>query len=764
MNLDYRIRPLVAAVLLGGLSAPLAAQQTDATSAEKEENSPVLQTVIVTAQHREENIQEVPVAVTAVDAGAASEAVQRTHDLFTFVPNAAAENPDGESRPRIYIRGLGTGDVAANTVLPVGLYADGVYLNAPISAGGALFDLDRVEVLRGPQGTLYGKNTTGGVINYISRKPVLNENGGYVTLAVGSENQRTVEGVVNGGGEKIAVRGSFFTESRDGFIDNLATGETAGDLEREAARLQILVKPTEDFDALLKLHRRKHDGNGSNGSLIIGTYNPGTPIAYTRPHGRYIDNSVYQDEEILHEGASLTLNKGFGGITLTSITSYDITDNFVLGGGGNNPLENHTRSRSDVSWEQATQELRLSSSDQQRLRWITGVHLFKEQLDSTAVAARYQQSLAQLPAPLVAQSAATPGYRITSYDHETESAGIYGNIAFDFTEQFTVTAGLRWSTEKKDLQIALRQYNVVDLLAGNFWDERFAGNPAPDVNQTRSLSETWKDWSWDLTPEYRFTDNLRGFFRYARGFRSGGLNVGVQNSLDPVRAVEPEYVNSYEIGIKSEWLDERLIVNANVFYYDYEDIQTNLLVPNPAGGITSALANGPEARAQGVELEIDGLITDTLRGRLAAAVLDSEYRQFINRNPITGEITGDNSGNRLVRSPRVTIGAGLEHTLGLGNGAKVITGGDISYRGREFFLVDRQDAEADPSLTQAGYTVANARVTYVVPDGHIRVTAFVNNLTDKFYQVHGRPNGPAPQYVETYGNPRTYGVSLTYEY
>jgi iron complex outermembrane receptor protein len=582
---------------------------------------------------------------------------------------------------------------------------------------------------------------------------------------VGSDNQRTLEGVVNGGGEKIAVRGSFLTESRDGFIDNLATGETAGDLEREAARLQVLFKPTEDFDALLKLHRRKHDGNGNNGSLIIGTYNAGTPIAYTRPDGRVIENAVYQDEEILHEGASLTLNKGFGGITLTSITSYDNTDNFVLGGGGNNPLENHTRSRSDISWEQFTQELRLSSSDQQRLRWIAGAHLFREQLDSDVVAARYQQSLAQLPAPLVAQSAATPGFRNTVYDHETESAGIYGNIAFDFTEQFTVTAGLRWSTEKKDLQIALRQYNLVDFTAGSFWEESsLAGNPTPDVDQARSLSETWKDWSWDLTPEYRFNDNLRGFFRYARGFRSGGLNVGVQASLDPVRAVEPEYVDSYEIGIKSEWLDERLIVNANVFYYDYEDIQTNLLVPNPAGGITSALANGPEARAQGLELEIDGLITDNLRGRLAAAYLDSEYKQFINRNPITGEITGDNSGNRLVRSPRVTIGAGLEHTLNLGNGSKVITGGDISYRGREFFLVDRQDPAADPSLTQAGYTVANARVTYVAPEGNIRVTAFVNNLTDKFYQVHGRPNGPAPLYVETYGNPRTYGLSFTYEY
>jgi len=211
-------------------------------------------------------------------------------------------------------------------------------------------------------------------------------------------------------------------------------------------------------------------------------------------------------------------------------------------------------------------------------------------------------------------SASAPGYRNINYHHETDSAAAYGNITYDFTTKFSVTAGLRWTKEKKDLDINLLQYNLVNFNAGSFWEtSSLIGAPVADVNSNKDVDDNWKDFTWDLTPEYRFSEHLRTFFRYARGFRSGGFNVGVTNSLDPVLAVDPEYLNSYEIGIKSEWLDGRLNANGNIFYYDYTDIQTNLLVPNPAGGVTTALANGPKADIKGAEFELDAQATEALR-------------------------------------------------------------------------------------------------------------------------------------------------------
>ena len=785
MSSSHKVKQGLTLLFLGvGLAnaqLTLAAEKTANTNASNnsqtvEEKSPkkakVLQRVLVTAQHRKQDLQDVPVSVTAVKARDLAETGQRTYDLFNLVPNAASENPDGESRPRLYVRGLGTGDVSASTVFPVGVYADGVYLNSPTATGVALFDLDRVEVLRGPQGTLYGKNTTGGAINYLSKQPSFNAPDGHLTLGVGNYSQRTLDAAFGGAiTDTIAARAAFTTETRDGFTKNLATDKYEGGIDKKAYRIQVLVKPSEDFDVLLKVHKRDYDDNGSNGSLPLGTYNPNTPISYTRPEGRYIENGVYNTGAIEHEGESITINKHFGEYVLTSITARDDITSNSIGGGGTNPLENNSRTKSDTEWNQASQEFRLTSPQESSLRWIAGLHFFKEDLSSDSVAARYQQSVAQLPSPLVAQSAATPGYRDTQYEHDTKSSAIYGNLTYDFTKQFSLTGGLRWTEEEKELDISLLQYNFVNLKGGNFWDVSNLApvSPAtaltPSYNQSRELDKTWKDWGWDLTPEYKFSDTFKTFFRYSRGFRSGAINVGVQGNLDPVRIVEPEYVNSYELGFKSEWLDGELVANGNIFYNDYTDIQTNLLVPNPAGGITSALANGPKAEIKGAEFEFDALITSNLRGRLALAFLDSEYKDFINRNPLTGVITGDNSGNTLVRAPKFTLGSSLDYTFPLASGGSVIAGVDARYRDREYFLVDRQDLTVDAPLSQKAYSIVNLRLTYITADQKIRIAGYLNNAGDKLYQVHGRPGaGGAGTYVITYGNPLTSGVSLTLKY
>ena len=194
-----------------------------------------LSAVIVTAQYKPQNIQEIPSAITAVsgkDLGAKGNTF--IGDILTYAPNAKAQNTDGDSRPRWYIRGLGTGDVAPSTVYPVGIYADGVYVNPPVTGGGDLFDLERVEVLRGPQGTLYGKNTTAGAVNFVSKKPNFNDKpNGYITLGLGDDNLKAFEGAANAKiSDQLAIRGSFYSEDRDGFANNIATGKSYGDVDK----------------------------------------------------------------------------------------------------------------------------------------------------------------------------------------------------------------------------------------------------------------------------------------------------------------------------------------------------------------------------------------------------------------------------------------------------------------------------------------------------------------------------------------------------
>jgi iron complex outermembrane receptor protein len=736
-------RQISLALLLAGTGGQAVAAGED-TKAE-----PALETVTVTAQHREQTLQEVPVAVSAIKGTSiTADGVRSMGDITTFVPNASAKNPDGDGRPRWYIRGLGTGDTGAATVFPVGIYADDVYLNAPIAGGGPLFDLERIEILRGPQGTLYGKNTTAGAVNVISKKPAFDTDD-YGTLGFGSKNERIVTGAIGGAlvDEKLAGRVSLYSEERDGFQNNDFDGNTYGDVNKKAIRLQFLAQLNPDLDALLKLHSRQFKGDGSNGSLPVGRY---YNVGYERPNGRDISLNVNEDYRLDHDGASLTFNWYLGDYTLTSISAYDYIRNRSTSDADYTPYEVNGAAITDNSYRQWSQELRLASPEDRPLHWLAGAHYFHEDLDSSA-----QRIVTPGPTPngTGSNQVGTTALRDLGYDHRTDSYALFGNLTYDFTDDFSVTGGLRWTQEKKDIDLDLVQLTRAT-----------ANGPLIPLggvgsNGNRQEDKTWEAWTYDLTPEYRINDNLRVFFRYAHGFRSGGFNTGLSTSLAQLTTVDPEELDAYELGLKSEWFDRRLTVNANVFYYDYSDIQVNLLTVNN-GVLTTALTNGAKGTVKGAELEIEGQPTDRLHLRAAVSFLDTEYTDFKNTNPTTGAVTGDYSGNSFVRSPRNVVSLGADYTIPLQVGGKLVAGGDVSFRDKEYFLADRQSS-ADETLSQPHYTLANARLTWFSPDDKLSVSGFVNNLTDRRYQVHGRPNGTAGQYVITYGDPRTVGLSVT---
>lgn len=744
----HQLKGIWLAFALAGISQIAWAADEVSTNTSNEKDSAVkdsavkdpvaLKAVTVTAQRRVENAQKAAVAVSVVNTQTiTADGVRAIGDITTFVPNAAAKNPDGDGRPRWYIRGLGTGDTGASTVYPVGIYADDVFLSAPIAGGGPLFDLERIEILRGPQGTLYGKNTTAGAVNIISKKPTFDTEA-YATVGVGDKSERIVSGAVGGAilDERLAGRVSVYSEERDGFGKNLSTGNSYGDVNKKAIRLQLLAQLTPNLDALLKVHAREFKGDGSNGSLPIGTYS-----GYTRQRGRSFALNVDEDYKLEHEGTSLTFNWDLSGYKLTSITAYDYIRNQNFTDADYTPFESNGRSDSDNRYRQYSQEFRIASPQEDKLRWLVGTHYFKEYLDSSNLRIKQPGLLANGASNQTGTTNAV--YRDINYGHDTESIAVFGNVKYDFTDQFTLGGGLRWTQEKKDIDLSLTQLynNGVSL------------QPITTANSNgnRSDDKTWEAWTWDLTPEYKVNDNLLVFFRYAKGFRSGAFNTGLAESLNQFTTVDPEKLDSYEIGLKSNWLNNRVIANANVFYYDYKNIQVNLLTSTP-NGLVTALSNGAAGKVNGAELELEAQATERLHLRAALSYLDTE---FTKATTVT-----DFTGNSFVRSPKHVVALGGDYTIPFFNGGKLIAAGDFSYRSKEYFLVDRQNED---TLSQDAYTIGNARLTWVDKTEKISLTAFVNNFTDRKYQVHGRPNG-APgsgQYVITYGNPRFAGLNLT---
>ncbi|MBJ2285280.1 TonB-dependent receptor [Pseudomonas sp. MF6755] len=736
-------RSIWLATALAGTWHSLPALAQEQTPAAEQDTAPTLKSVTVTAQRREESVQDIANAVSAVSGETLGQTgTDYIGKAIQFVPNAQANNPDGDARPRWYIRGVGTGDQGAATVFPVGVYVDDVYLNAPLAGGDPLFDLDRIEILRGPQGTLYGKNTTGGAVNILTKKPTF-ENDGYATLGYGSKNEKIVNGALGGTlvEDRLAARVSLYSKERDGFIKNVYDDKDYDRVDNKAVRLQFLAKFNPDLTALWSLHDSQTRGTAA-GLLPVGRFPWLGGYSRSNPDRRYIDSNVDNKSKIEHAGTSLTLNYDLGDYRLTSISAYDETKQRAIGDDDLSPVESG-RSYTNNRWRQYSQEFRIASPTSETLRWILGTHVFHEDLQSAGATSALPDA-----------GASEASYTGTSFDHKNTSYALFGNLAYDFTDQFTVTGGLRWTREKKDIDLDLVQTTGSNF-SDDWWDAGSLQNPVDvtgagiTTNGNARRNKTWSAVTYDLTPEYRINDNLRVYARYAKGFRSGAFNTGLSSSLEQLSTVQPETLNSYELGLKSEWLNGRVHANANVFYYDYKDMQVSATTTTTSGSLVSLLTNGAEGKARGAEFELEAQATDNLHLQLAASLFSSEF---------TGDLW---KGNSFIRAPRHTYALGADYRFALDIPGSLVLGGDLRYQSKEYFISAYQQSQWT-WLNQGGYTVSNAHLSYTTADEKYNITGFVNNLTDKHYQTHGLSlnRGSAP-YWAAFGDPRTAGVTVT---
>jgi len=717
--------------------------------------------VIVTSQRREERIQKVPTTVTAIS-GSQVQALDLGSSAanITFLTAAASAGETAPTRPRWWIRGVGTGAQGFDVQSPVGVYFDDVYFSNANATGQPIYDLERVEVLEGPQGTLWGKNTTGGAINFISAKPGFDA-GGFLKVDHASHNDQLYEGAYGGAivDDVLAARGSFHAESSPGAYFNTFTGSSETDFHDDAGRVQFLAKFAPEWNALLNVHYRDYYGNG-NPWTVIGT-GPGgqyyknttnTPNGYTpNPDPGIISQNAPNTAQIRQDGAVLTISGPIGPNTLTSITGYEGFRTTVFSDSDDTPLEIQ-RGFNTGHTKQYSEELRLASPRTDRWNWLTGLMFFYEDINSQTVTATLPNAATGATPTGVASR-----YLDSNFFQNTKSYSGFVSSTFNITDRFNVTGGVRYTNEIKSDNLALfnapavasnplSQYNNVAA----WWLPGSVNGLVPFG--TQNLRKDWGAWTYDATPAYEITDQLRVYAKYARGFRAGTFNSSATSSAN-IGVVDPEYLNSYEIGLKSEWFNGRVTANADAFRYNYDHIQINVVT---AG--LSQLTNAGAGKASGVEFTVEALPVENLHVRLNQAWLNTRFTHYT-----TGGISY--AGNAFVRSPHLSIVADADYRWVLPKG-DLLLATDWRYTSRQFFY---SNDEVDPNVTQEGYTVGNLRLSYNI--SKVSFMAYVNNVTDRIYKLHAllqtNSTAPAPSNIYLGGDTvalsqgRIFGGSFT---
>ncbi|WP_095129340.1 TonB-dependent receptor [Pseudomonas sp. Irchel s3h14] len=766
---------------IGGLTASLLAGSAfaaqPAAKAGTEQNPQVgeqddqLDTVVVTAQKRSEKLKDVPIPITAISGESIRDKdITTSTDIERLAPNLSAQsssNTGGRTgKPRWFLRGIGTNDPNANQEGPLSIYVDEVVIGLQGDQNFPLFDLERVEVLRGPQGTLWGKNNTGGAIHFISKKPTF-ENSGYTKLGIGSYGKRTLEAASGGAlvDDKLAGRAAIYYEKGDGWADNIVTDETGPQLEDFNGRFQLLGNFGDNLDALLSLNVRElHTGNPPN--FLVGatsvnnvtTPNPGGAIrqgggSYIPPYGDDPDNrsdfwggkSTGENTQV---GLSLKLNWYLEENTLTSITafSHGDGDTDVRAGVPPGTLLDQTSTLGDTSSRQFTQELRLSSPADQRLTWMLGAYYYDLQADSDTRSIRFKSGNTQ------------EQYSSSSWDQDAKSFALFGNTKFRFTDRAALTLGLRQTWESKDItettltvqDTPANQNLVIVTQPGGTPDSvRGTGLVAP---LSLSKDADWSQTTWDITPEYRFTDDILGYARIATGFRSGGFNQAIVNR--GIIETDPETLTDYELGLKTSWLGGRLNANVSLFYYDIKNLQLNIQQQVPGTTITST-AGSSDGQVKGVEFEIEALPTEFWRVTTSLGLLRAEYTNF---EYTIGGVSLDASGNKFYRTPETSFRLDTDYRIPVAIGGQVILGTDWAYRSHIYHNATVQE---DPVQETPDYWTGNARVTYQAASKKWQVTGFVNNLTDQSNKVLSQIVNQRGVYPTSYVAPRTFGLQTT---
>lgn len=722
--------------------------------------------IVVTAQRREERTLDIGLNVSTLGAeGLRENRVAQITDLAGQIGNIDIKEQVPGAMPVVTIRGVGLDDFSATNSASAGIYVDEVYLASTAMMNTELFDIARVEVLKGPEGTLYGRNSTAGAINIITQAPT-DVFEGALMAGYGDYETAEAEAMLNvplsdALSLRFAARGVWQDEGY--WRSRLLPGQTLGQREVYAGRAQALWRPSAAVDVLLKL-----EGARANSEMgqpeFWGAINPATALPIGPPFapcapvlaGR-IDNTrcsdvfgytdvdgdpyvgdwrtdAFYDIESWDATARVNIDLDFA--TLTSVTGYRSHDRVFFIDTDAAPAAQTDFIQGDAI-EQVSQELRLTG-DTGSLAWVMGAFVSHDEVDVN-----------------------TPGFHdflfltrtLTTAHQETDSAAVFAHGEWALSDRLSLVTGLRFTWEERSFAGGTRDLNPLgmSLICG----PALLCAPVPGAQaQVTFRDETISDenWSWRFGLEYAPTEDSLLYATVSRGTKSGGFFSGITTSNDQLRPYKPEELTAYEIGAKARLAGGALRIDASLFYYDYQNFQSFVRfdsVPLPI----QKLDNIDEAEILGADLDVTWSPIAALDLTARIGWLDAELGAFTTTN---GPVR---AGNRLPNAPELTFTAGARYGVALTSDLMLTLQGDASYTDDVF-----KDALNDPLIASDAHWIYNARIALAPNDGPWEFALWGRNLSDELYVVQGLNVAQLGYGNRNYNPPRTYGASLRYRF
>lgn len=704
-----------------------------------------LEEIVVTAQRRAERLQNVPIAVTATTAAQLENAgINSTQALTMVTPGLSIPQTSGYAQPRI--RGVGSTVNGPGFEPPVATYIDGVYMAAAPASLMTLNNISRIEVLKGPQGTLFGRNATGGLIQVITKDPEQTPSGD-VRVSYARYQNVTAQGYLTGGitdslAGDLAVR---YEDQGQGWGTNLGTGKPIGLLHHDfAGRTKLLFEPAERTAIRLSIDYEDRTSSRQAQKPVDRFY----PITYNNPlfggpfalGGNYdIDSEIDPITKLRSGGVSLQINQEAGSVSLQSITAYRASKYDLLLDVDYLPVA-ITNIRDIGRNEQFSQELQVSSVASAPLKWVAGLFYFHSDDKNDPLFLDFGPSLVS-PVPFVP-------VQIDITDRQlTDSVAGYTQGTYEIWRDTNLTLGGRYTHERK---------RVSGLTAFSIAGHQVAATPVPDPALGTSDELTFKRFNYRIALDHKITPDVMAYASYGTGFKSGGFNLNVPDDAP----YKPEKIDAAEVGLKTELFDHRVRLNTSVYYYTYKNLQVGRYIDS-----NISIYNGARARIRGFDLDGQFVVSKQLSLNAGLAYTHARFTSFPIADftvpvngcvPVLGGVcTGSANGKELPFTPEITFDIGADYQVDLPGGSSLALNATY-YRSSRFY------GASDNVSFQPAYDLVNTSVTWTDASERFSTRIWGRNLTDTLYTTTILQSTAGN--VFAYGEPRTYGVTLGYRF